>query len=525
MVVVVWLCLFGVPKAATCEAGVAPNAPLDHWCYDALEKLAAEGLLDREAICARPLDRYTIGRMVAELVDESEDVSEGNRELIQRLQQTFRREVDDILAGEKGQGLIRRPFGWIAVTRILASRAMQKNVDPYERVEFGEGNTWGFEGAIGANITDRAAMFASGYVFRTSEEDRGELGSAYVRFSLYGTEVQIGRDAIRWGPGYHGDFLLTDNAPSFPMVRADRDVGPVEVSALLARIRNGSEGDGKNILGGWRVVWPYRNRLVVEAGLMSVFEDARDALQNLIPGRSNRYANQIGEFGVTLYPARGVKVYVVSAGDDIEGKELMKRGFPWGSRRGHLLGLYLSDPVGDGKTDVRFEFCQFRQDAQWVLHEFGFKQYTGASEWYAHRFGYFHRGYVVGHHAGRGTVRDGQRRDERDVFVRVLHRPWAGTSVTLEYHRDSADASYPKPFVIFKRGDPDPIRPTQEIQEYQSYLYLGVLHEIGRRWYVHLAGRFLPVLRTEPHPTMPRAVREWYEAKDWMYTFSIKYFI
>ena len=519
------VCLLGARVDAVGEDVVSPNIPLHHWCYDVLEKFAAEGLVDRGAVHARPLDRYAVGRLVAGLMDGLDDVSEGNRALIRRLRRAFRREVDVALGGGKGQGLIRRPSGWVGATRIRASRAMQKNVDPYERIEFGRGNTWGFDGGIGANVTDRAAVFGSGYVFRTSEEDRAELRSAYVRFSLYGTAVQVGRDALRWGPGYHGDFLLTDNAPSFPMVRADRDAGPVMVSVLLARIRNGSEGDGKNVLGGWRIVWPYRDRLVLEAGLTSVFEEERQTLSNLVPGRSNRHANQVGELGITLYLARGVKMYAVSAGDDIQGKRIMTGGLPWGGRTGHLVGLYLSDPVGDGKTDFRFELCRFRQDARWYLHELGFRQYSRDSEWYVHRFGYFHRGYVIGHHVGRRTLREGQRRSERDIFVRVSHRPWAGTSVTLEYHRDSADATFPMSYVIIKPPDPTPVQPTREIKQYRSYLHVGILHDIARGWHVRLAGKFLPALWTVPHPTIPGAVMEWYERKEWMYTVCVKRYV
>ena len=505
---VLWMAMLigGLVGTGAYGGTVGPNVPLDHWGYDVLEKLAAEGMVDRGVVYARPLDRYAIGRAIADLADTTGDLSEDEYALVRRLRWTLDRgEVNGVFPGD-GEGLIRRPFAWVGMTMIRASRAMQRNMDVYERLEFGMGNTFGLEGGLGANVSDRVAVFGSGYTFRTSEGRQSELRSAYVRVSAWGTMMQVGRDELRWGPGYRGDFLLADNAPSFPMVRLDRDVGPVQVSALLGWIRNGSAG----ALGGWRIVWPYRNRLVVEAGLTSVFEEAGQVLWNLVPGRSNRHANQVGELGVTAYLARGVKLYGVSAGDDLEGKGILERGVPWGGRTGYLIGLYLSDPVGDGKTDFRFELCRLRQGSR-------------DTDWYTHSFGYFHRGYLIGHPVGRKVFRgrrEGQRRNERAVFARVSHRPSPETSVTLEYRRDSADDDHPLSY-----GTASNPNPTREVKEYQSYLYIGILQEIRNRWQIHLAGRFLPMLKTIPHPFIPEAVMEWQEAKDWMYVLCINYHI
>ena len=132
--------------------------------------------------------------------------------------------------------------------------------------------------------------------------------------------------------------------------------------------------------------WSYRNRLFWEASLGSVFGGGS--------------ANQVGEFGGAWYVANGVKIYAISGGDDLWESGVKRRFFPWGKKNGRISGIYLSDPLQDGKTDFRVELAVLEELEGWE------------ENWYYERGrDYFHEGSILGHHLGRRGIGGTRRRN------------------------------------------------------------------------------------------------------------------
>jgi hypothetical protein len=171
-------------------------------------------------------------------------------------------------------------------------------------------------------------------------------------------------------------------------------------------------------------------------------------------------------------------------------------GALWERRRrtGVLWGLYLSDPLGDRKTDFRIEYARLDEH--------------GRGDWYGGR--YSSERMLLGHPMARGDVR-GPRRDERDLFIRIRHRRSPSTTVAGEYTRGEAHLGF-EPFVV---------RPTPvwvEVQDYVSSLLFRVDQRMGRRWNCSMEIRVLFTLKE-----VMRTGQLWSHSSDRVFLFRAGY--
>ena len=55
-----------------CFGLVSTNVPLDHWSYDAVDKLVGQGLIRSSMLTTKPVSRLEMARLIAEAVEESQ---------------------------------------------------------------------------------------------------------------------------------------------------------------------------------------------------------------------------------------------------------------------------------------------------------------------------------------------------------------------------------------------------------------------------------------------------------------------
>ena len=200
-------------NAAVDQFRASIRVPLHHWSYEVLERLATEGLVDRMMIGDKPLRRRDVARAVLNLSTMKDEISEGNSVLVRNLEREFRVEIEGIRAEKEsflGEFHIRPQFtvgGW--------TRDFVHNLDSYRLFDFQEGTNLGLEIPLGLNIGDRTSIFLSPYVLWNEDTTEARLRTAYVDVDLWGLDLEVGIDELWWGPGYHGDFVITDNADPF----------------------------------------------------------------------------------------------------------------------------------------------------------------------------------------------------------------------------------------------------------------------------------------------------------------------
>jgi len=479
-----------VPSPAL--AGSSINVPLDNWAYGALEKLAGFGLLASDLRGVKPYTRMETARLVLEALYEKDkkpqpyELPELADYFLQRFQKEYRDELAQLGWGDGYTGgTCFKPLNEAKATYVYS------NGSPEYFMNFGRGYGqfpktpysiigWGGtpllynnEGIVYGKGSNVALQFSSsfklldvfsGYVeplFLARENGSqgldlytvshhsvgGTLGSlsgtdvrlhkGYAKFSPWNVELEVGRDSLQWGQGYHGNLIMSDNAAPLDLVKVSNPeatllpwlfsyLGPLKYTVFCAQLESDFIPSGPLLSGGHISIKP---RPWLELGFSTAFLfngkgipgiSFTEYLQHLFMfgayGRADTI-DQLGAFDLrlTLPFLWNTQLYLEYGGEDSGGLKYPEEWFGLGDIA-YLTGIYVPKITPDGKTDFRFEFTKtaIRVDPS-----------PGA--WYAHspyRSGYTHDQMILGHFIGP---------DALDYFARVSHYLWNNLVIGLDY--------------------------------------------------------------------------------------------
>lgn len=431
------------------------NVPLHHWTYDALEHLVSRGTIPGALVHQKPLTREQVGRIIFEATfDPSQE--ENPSPYLEKLKQEYDYEFSQWEEDYRIGGVLKRPrvrFRPVDPLRVEPSFAILDDGDGVEPRENHRGDDFG--DILNLQIDLRSTFLWNPFLAVESTpkllsregDTEAFFERLYAKFTFRNLDLEIGRDSIGWGPGYHGSLLFTDNAPPFDLLKLSnaqpfqlpwvfRPIGYFHISAFLTKL-----GDNRVIphpkLFGLRVAWsPFTffelalNRAIMFDGEGRPNLDFGEFLNALYgfnenpPGQETNpdtNTNQLAslDFVLTLpWLSRllpvvdGIKLYWEYGGEDEERQNLFPGvKFPAPSATANLLGGFLSL----GRADLRIEYLNNTDDV---------------AVWYTHSLfqsGYTYRGDVIGHHAGG---------DAEDLFIRgstLLTQKW---EVGLQYDRE-----------------------------------------------------------------------------------------
>ena len=414
------LALLGLVALVTLPAGEAPEAagispyvPLHDWTYDIIERLVTAGVAGRREAMDRPIPRARMAALLSRAVREGHlrfPLIEGRFPRRDRF---------------SGRGSVV-PYCAASIHWIQSTRDRLPNVDTYARFDFSRGANFVLEVSSALSLADRAMVYMSPYLCYPDDGVQGRLRHAYLSLRVLDARVDVGRDVHWFGPGYHGDFVLTDNPPPFDMVRISRHLGPVSGVLILGQVRAETDtGQRPKDVGfaGLRGAWICTDRIVLEAELGATVP-GDNVFLGLKPQKDFDEAggvNQVAEASITYYPMRGVKLYASSSGDDFWNVGWAKRAISWGRKNASMIGIYLVPSWGQG-LDLRVEYADLNEET--------------ADNWYTHDNPYFHRGWILGHHIGRNE--GGRRAKERDLFLKTTLLMSGTTFLALSYDRESS---------------------------------------------------------------------------------------
>jgi len=432
--------------ALPCFSFVSTNVPIGHWSYDAIDKLIGQGLIDGAMMTTRPVSRFEMARHIAEADEKFQRLNLKNEiasGILDRLKKEFRPELATIGAIDGGPLLdFAKPVEDPYVKYVYARSKPD--------IENARGDTFDEHSNLRAGMQSRGQLFDIAafylhpeYPYSSENTSRDvKLIEAYGKLMLGRFEIELGKDSMWWGPGYHGSLLMSNNAEPFKMVKLSTPgpiklpwifsgLGPFKFVWFLTQLEK-DRPVAEPKLTGMRV--NFKPHPAVELGLSRaiIFDgDGRPKYTlgdywKAFSGRNealsgNRENNQLAGFDASvllpvnwLMPAKSIKLYTDWVGEDEAG------GLP--SKWGRLFGAKFYDILGTGKTDLDIEYANNHvQGSPNVFYTHG-----------VYDPGYWYKGRIIGHHMGT---------DAEDLFLRLTHYLSSDTILGIQFDRQTSNLS------------------------------------------------------------------------------------
>lgn len=443
------------------------NIPLDSPVYLYLEKLAGFGLIKSDVKGIKPYSRAEAARLLLEaeesmagLDGEALTVASGFagrlRELLPReaslreepaaaplfdynlianarlryvyldgTPRDFNRDVRDpanqSAFGFIGGNLRPLPSGIVHTTGTEGTPLLENN----EGVIYRRGNNaelrWSAEGFV----TSWASLLVEPLALATPESSRLALQKGYAKIGGGGLELEAGRDANWFGPGFRGTTTLTNNAKNFDLVKLSSpeplDVGWVKkylgdfkYSFILSRFDEtgtGTELRRPYFLGLKLALKPkpwfeIGGNFIRQFGGPG-FDNGGFDWYTVFGGGDNDHSNTIAgiDLRFRIPWLRNTEVYGEYSGED-------SASF-WPFVESYVAGFYIPRLTASGRDDLRFEYF------------WGSVMLYGDWQFPA---GYVYHNMTPGHSQGTAA---------QDFFVRYSHWFTPRNNLALEYfHTD-----------------------------------------------------------------------------------------
>lgn len=448
------------------------NIPLDSPIYLYLEKLAGFGLLDSDLKGLKPYAKAEAARLLLE--------AEANRarlgaetpafalELMQRLHELLPREVSlrqepdrtppadyDIVSAARLRYVYldgaprdynrevldtahQSAFGFIGgdlrplTPSIIRTTGTEGTplLENNEGVIYRRGHNaelrWSMEGYGG----DWGSVLLEPLLLHTPDNDLLRLQKGYLKLGSGGLELEVGRDANWFGPGYRGTTTLTNNARNFDLIKLSspepldvgwvkKYLGELKYAAMVSRFDETGSGATE------RKPWFIGLKLAVkprpwyEIGFNVVrqqggpgFEKEAPFWESIFGGGENDHLNAIAgvDLRFRLPWLRDTELYGEFSGED-------NAGGVWPIVESYVAGIYIPRLTASGRDDFRFEY--FRGSVML----YGDWQFPA---------GYVYQGMTPGHSQGTAA---------QDFFFRYSHWFSVRNNLALEYiHSDRGNS-------------------------------------------------------------------------------------
>ena len=236
-----------------------------------------------------------------------------------------------------------------------------------------------------AFTSDMAYRFLYGEIFDDVYPDEskyrqleGELKNrtainSYVKFKLPMLELQFGTDNLQWGPGYHGNLMVSPNPIAMDMLKFQSKFKTVTFTAFTGVLEDHAEEINDKFISGHRIEGFFWNwfgiglsEVVVyghrfEPGYLNpvniylINEQTISRADSRAPGSGD---NVLASVDLRFRPKDNFEIY---------GEVLVDDGNPaasfhhWDTKFGILGGIYLTDPIGLSDTDFHAEYTFINQ--------------------------------------------------------------------------------------------------------------------------------------------------------------------
>ena len=211
---------------------VSSNIPIGDRVYRDIDTLAGYGLIQSNLGSTRPLSMTEVGRLLVEARRNWDAKTQSEKQKLSYLgdflketERLYAKEITQFKAGRTKAASFLEPVERASVTYAYLDGPFR--IYNNEGIDYFDGHNILAETQTDLNLYNTFALFVqplfqySGNFDNIGGNDDSELTmhKAYAKIGLRNFDVEIGRDSLWWGPGYHGDLLMTTNAKPFDMVK------------------------------------------------------------------------------------------------------------------------------------------------------------------------------------------------------------------------------------------------------------------------------------------------------------------
>jgi hypothetical protein len=416
------------------------------WSYDALHKLVVAGLTGPVVFNTKPMSRREMALILAGVLRRLDRHEIPDLVFRSDLQETLDELVVELspellalgltefeIAGEVPRWLEVKPLDYVEARVGYAS-----NAATHLENQNGERLAQGWNGRLAtsswAEAGGHAALYLHPELALDTDDQSGRLVEGYAKARLGFAELLVGREAIWWGPGFHGSMLFSNNAPPVDMVRLQtgeqvtlpwlfRYLGPLKAQVFFGQLEREREFPRSKLAGARLDLAP---TTWLELGVArAIMFDGEGRPKPPVwqwpalifytsDNNSSKYSgNTLFQADATLRLAdvgryvpitRDAELYVDVGVDDTCCQTAFIPLKP-----GVTVGLYLPNLFRSSATTLVVEYSN--------SSTFQFRHAT----W---RTGFSRKGDVLSHFEGTGG---------EDFFVRLTHRPIGTVEVGLEF--------------------------------------------------------------------------------------------
>ena len=210
---------------------------LDHWSYHFIERLQARGYLSDFLSNIKPYSRDELADMVLQILDLMEDgkinLSEVEKQQVDLLKRKLAPEMAE--RGVTDVTGYKHLLDWSSEDKSLVLEpgysqyvTLKRGTEDYNiyvsgakliiRGDLGDGFFFYTNGRASYENSDEALPLWHPYLDVT-RYPWSSVAESYLVFRLPWFDLQIGKDQVLWGPGYHGVIGLSGVDPTFDIVK------------------------------------------------------------------------------------------------------------------------------------------------------------------------------------------------------------------------------------------------------------------------------------------------------------------
>jgi hypothetical protein len=438
---VLLLIMFILPvMAAESDVGkLSSNIPLNSYIYTDLAKLEGLGYLKDMPNGTKPYTRMRVAQWLRAI---REQVMVDDRRLpgyIHALLSRLETEFSPELAFLDGQtdsdnrialceiNLTGSYYHGDSLNQVTKSAYQPLNIN---------NNGVKLEDGINSMVSGRVEGMAGNYLLFSltprvdlnENDEKVSLESGYLKTHLKNFQIQLGKDALWWGPGERGNLSLTNNATPFTAVQLSnleplrpdglfkflKQVDIVAFYADLEKNRGDSDVDGPGFSGLRIAATPSAN-FTITGTLNAIMGGVGHELhlsdlgdfftgKNADTASGDKWDTIAGyDFRWRIPRLNGLQLYLERYGEDQAGK------IPLPSKHAYLYGFDLPRLTPDGRWDLKFEMA------------------ATSDVWYVH--GLYQNGYTY----HDNLIGDAMGHNANRYYLRLSHYLTDGSRLTFNY--------------------------------------------------------------------------------------------
>ncbi len=268
------------------------------------------------------------------------------------------------VGGGISQGSVSRRGEGFSENGTVSITSLQPCISGHVKDSFAFSNHMNWEFHAGDIFSD---LFPDGVKHSAAEihMENSVTMQGYARFKLPWFELEFGKDNVQWGPGYHGQLMMSDDPQSMDMVRLDARYGRIGFQSFTAKLESGI---GDKYISAHRVegiIWKGVNLGLSE---VIIYGDRFEPIYlnpfqiyfaNEFMKQSDLNDNVVMGIDFSHRVAGKFQVYSELVVDDASPFEYPANH--WDTKFGLLGGMYIADPFSISDTDFRAEYAFINQ--------------------------------------------------------------------------------------------------------------------------------------------------------------------